>query len=55
MYICPSGCPSYEGLSIERGRPVGECDECGEYIYEDGEYYENGRIFLCEDCARDCL
>ena len=55
MLLCPSACPSYRGLSLERGKPVGQCDECGEYLYEDDSYYQNGKFVLCDSCAEDFI
>ncbi len=51
MYICPPACPSYEGISLVNGRPIGRCDECGEYIYAEDIYFEKGRSLLCELCG----
>ncbi len=49
--ICPSACPEYKGYSVERGVPVGQCNECGEYIYEDDRAYGYGRRMYCEECG----
>ena len=54
MIFCPSACPSYRGIDPERGTPVGRCDECGSYLYEDDNVHYLGRLLLCEDCAEDC-
>ncbi len=50
---CPSSCPSYEGDSPERGRPIGECAVCEDYIYEDDYYYIESGKMLCAECAED--
>ena len=48
---CPPPCPSYVGTSREYGRPIGQCDECGEYIYPNDDYCDFGKIMLCALCA----
>ena len=48
---CPPPCPSYRGISRERGRPIGQCNECGEYVYPDSSYSDFGKIMLCAACA----
>ncbi len=50
MYMCPPACPSYEGISIESGKPIGSCDECGAYIYSEDIFFEKGSFLLCADC-----
>lgn len=51
MYICPAACPSYEGKSLERGKPVAQCEECGEYIYaDDTNIIINKNFALCRFC-----
>lgn len=49
--VCPPACPSYEGLELERGRPIGRCEECGGYVYADEKFFEAGRFILCPECA----
>ena len=51
--FCPSGCPSYEGVSAELGRPIAECCECGDYIYKNESFYEERGEFWCANCALD--
>lgn len=50
-YICPPACPSYRGERPSRGRPIGQCEECGRYLYGDDEYYFAGRAVYCEECV----
>lgn len=50
---CPPPCPSYRGISGERGRPIGSCDECGAYIYPDEKFYEYKKITLCASCGAE--
>ena len=55
LTVCHSACPGYGGYSLERGRPIAHCEECGRYIYGDGrnDFFEfNGRFF-CAECAVD--
>lgn len=47
--ICPQGCPN-----AEDEKPVFECVECREDIYEGWDYYQIGDEKWCEDCIRGC-
>ena len=53
MTFCPSACPSYRGIDPELGVPVGRCDECDRYLYEDDNVYYTEGLILCEDCAEE--
>ena len=54
LFYCPPECPSYVGISPEYGRPIGRCDECGNYIYDGDFYYAEGGVTLCSECAEAC-
>lgn len=51
-YVCPAGCPSYEGRSAELGEMIGECGRCGVRLCEyDFIVYSYGKPY-CYDCYR---
>lgn len=52
-FICLPECPRYEGISLSRGRPIAECEDCGSFIYRDDVYFEWGRFCWCAECAKD--
>ncbi len=52
--FCPPACPSYRGISPQRGRPIGMCIICSDYIYKEDFYYTEKGHLLCADCAEAC-
>jgi len=51
-YLCPAGCPNYEGRSAERGRVICRCALCGSLLREDDivEFsYGKPYCFKCSD------
>jgi hypothetical protein len=52
---CLPECPRYEGISIERGKPIAYCEDCGGFIYEDDSFFELGKFCWCAECAGDLI
>ena len=48
---CPPACPSYRGQSRERGSPVGQCDECGAFVYAEDDFFQTARTIICAACG----
>ena len=49
-YKCPPPCPSYQGESAERGKPIGICRKCGGYIYRYDDYFDGIGGLVCDQC-----
>ena len=50
--FCPPSCPEYRGRSAARGEAVGMCRLCQSSIYKGEDYFSDGEVRICGDCAR---